>query len=228
MNDLPVQWGDILVIGVLALSGVLAFARGFTKEVLSIGGWLAAGLVTLYVLPLARPFTRQYITEHLMADFVTGLVVFVISLFVFSLLAGAISQRVQDSAVGALDRSLGFLFGVARGIVVLALAYLVMLQFVAPDRHPDWINQARALPSLQWSANLLHDLAPTEIAEGLRRVEDVSQAASEALEGQQAIQDLTKTLQRQQQAPDDSGGETGYKKDQRQELNRVLPNVQAN
>lgn len=224
MNDLPIQPGDILVIAVLGLSGILAFARGFTKEVLSIGGWLAAGLVTLYLLPIARPFTRQYITEHLMADFVTGLVIFVISLFVFSLIAGAISQRVQDSAVGALDRSLGFLFGVARGVVVLALAYLVALQLIgSPERHPDWVNEARALPSLQWSANLLHDLAPREIAANLRRVEDISEAATRALETQQTIQDLTKTLQQT-----DTTGETGYKKEQRQELNRVLPNVQAN
>ena len=70
---------DIIVIAVIALSALFAFARGFVKEALSIGAWLGAGLVTLYGLPLVRPFVRQYIGTPLAADAAAGSALFIVS-----------------------------------------------------------------------------------------------------------------------------------------------------
>src|SRR6266851_9091079 len=115
---------DILVIAVIALSALFAFARGFVKEALSIAAWVGAGLITLYGLPHARPFAQKFIATPMLADVAAGVALFVVSLIVLSLLTSALARRVQDSALSAVDRALGLLFGAFRGVVIACLGFI--------------------------------------------------------------------------------------------------------
>lgn len=236
MDALPVNAFDLVVLGVLALSGVLAFFRGFVHEVLAIAAWVGAALAALYGLPHLRPIAREHIPVSWAADLAAGAALFLVVLLVLSLLTRAVSKRVQNSALGALDRSLGFLFGLARGAVAVALAFLVIawLWPEAEDR-PTWIADARSAPLAENGARMLSSLLP----EGLSDDADRARAAARDAEAQtrQAIE-LKQTLDRlaqpqaapAQPAPTQPAavpsvtapGDQGYAPASRQDLDRLI------
>jgi membrane protein required for colicin V production len=115
---------DIGVAAVLLISAFLAYSRGFVHEVLSIGGWVGAAFTAIYGFPFAKPYAREYIETALFADIAAGAVLFILSLVVLSLITRGISSRVRDSSLNELDRSLGFLYGIARGAILLCLVYI--------------------------------------------------------------------------------------------------------
>ncbi len=139
-------WVDVVVLGVLALSGVLAFARGLVREVLGIGAWVGAAFVTAWAFPLAQPQFRQWFSNPEIADPATVIVVFLASLVALSLVSHWIGALVSLSSLGGLDRTLGLVFGIARGAAVVVFAYIAVGLAIPIDRWPDPVLEARSLP----------------------------------------------------------------------------------
>jgi membrane protein required for colicin V production len=135
-------------------------------EVLSIAGWLGAALVTLWTFGDAKPYLRQYIQMQLLADILTGVGIFVVALVIFSTISHLIARVVKGSALSAVDRSLGFVFGIARGAVLVCLAYLLLTWVFPETRRPPWLENARMLPWVQAGAEYLKSLVPQEALAG--------------------------------------------------------------
>ena len=125
MQNLPINVVDLSVLGILLLSAIFAFARGFVREVLSVIGWVGAGLVSLHGAPELLPYTHRYVSSGFLADAGTYVAVFILALLLFSILSHMISVRVRDSALGAVDRSLGFVYGLglARTLCFICFAW---------------------------------------------------------------------------------------------------------
>ncbi|MEJ0069995.1 MAG: CvpA family protein [Pseudomonadota bacterium] len=140
---------DVAIIGLLLLSALWAFIRGFVRELLGVAAWVGAAFVTLYGFGYAQPYARQLISIDLVADAVTGVVIFVVSLILFSVISGAISSQVRQSSLSAIDRSLGFVFGLLRGAVIVCIAYLLLKWAVPVQDRPSWVMSARALPAIE-------------------------------------------------------------------------------
>jgi len=134
---------DIAVIAVLAVSGVLAFARGFVHEVLSIVGWVGAIFATMYATPLLKPFMLQVIEDEFFASLALGVIIFISTLVILSMLTKSISRKVKDSALGALDRALGLLFGFVRGAIIICLAYIALEWVVPAEEQGPWVRDAK-------------------------------------------------------------------------------------
>ena len=114
---MPITLLDFILIGVMLVSAVLAMVRGFMREVLSIAAWIIAAGATLYAYGKLLPFAKTYFNNDYVA---TGVVVggtFLLTLIVVSIITVKFSDMILDSRVGALDRSLGFLFGLGRGLI---------------------------------------------------------------------------------------------------------------
>ena len=163
MTDLPVNVVDLAVLAVLLISAVFAYARGFIHEVLSIGGWIGAIFATIYGFPYAQPHFRGFIPIQLAADLATGVAIFVVTLFGLSIVIRAISRHIQESSLNVLDRSLGFLFGLLRGAVIVCLAYLGVEFLMAPDEQPKWMRDAKSMPLVQQGADALRGLIPDNL-----------------------------------------------------------------
>ena len=153
---------DIIVIAVVALSALIAFLRGFVREVLTIGSWLGASLVTLYGFPLLQPKFEQWISSKLAADIVCGISLFIGSLIVFSIISHMLARFVRGSALTAVDRSLGLLFGLVRGAILVSLAYMLIFAL-----DPTILRGARTTPMMARGAEMLRDMAPKELANDL-------------------------------------------------------------
>jgi len=166
--ELPpmVNWLDIGIFAVLLASAVFAYFRGLTQEVLSIVGWVGAIFATIYGFPLARPFARQFTEYAIVADFAAGIVLFVVSLTLLSLLTRTVSKRIRESALNAVDRSLGFLFGLLRGALIVLVAYLAFDYIYPMKEQPKFVKEARAMALVKPGAALLARLIPEGFAGG--------------------------------------------------------------
>ena len=227
MSELPINITDLVILVILLISGLLALSRGFVKEVLSIAGWVIAAVAALKLFPLLQPIVRRYIDQTLIADSITAVGIFVVVLTVASFLSSAISRRVRRSEIGILDRSLGFLFGLFRGVVVIALAYLVLAQFLPGKEQPDWLRDARAMPAIEYSAEMLARLAPEDIREGLAGAGELGRKGGQNLDStlNSAI-DAGRAAERLKGAIGgaDKRGESGYTSGSRDDMNRLIQN----
>jgi membrane protein required for colicin V production len=119
---------DIFLIAVMLVSGMLAMVRGLIREVLSIAGWAAAAGAALYAYAKLLPAAKAYFNNDYVAIGVTTAGAFLGTLIVISVITVRISDKILDSRIGALDRTLGFLFTGARpahrrgGVHLLRLA----------------------------------------------------------------------------------------------------------
>ena len=219
MDNLPVNVADIGVGVVLLVSALLAYARGFVHEVLAVGGWIGAIFATFYAFPYAKPLAREYIPMALVADIAAGAVIFVGTLVVLSMLTRAIAKRVKASALNALDRALGFLFGVLRGAVLVCLAYLVLDWMVPREDHPEWVQTAKTLAYVQTGAALLETLVPEEAArKGARAATETEEKARKMLEAQKVFREML--APETKGAP--SGDPPGYGRGERKDMDRLI------
>lgn len=122
---------DGVVAAVIVISAILAYSRGFVREAMSIAGWIAAAIVAFIFAPTAQPLIREipYVGEFIGDSCELGIItafaaVFALALVVVSIFTPLFSSAVQRSAVGGLDAGLGFLFGVARGLLLVVVALI--------------------------------------------------------------------------------------------------------
>lgn len=160
MDGLPIGLVDLGVLVLLLISGLLAFSRGFVHEALAVAGWIGAALAVLFLLPYVSPYLRENIANIWLADGIGAVAIFIVALMLFSLIAHRIAGAVQDSALGPVDRTLGFVFGLVRGAAIVCVAYLIYAWMVPPQDFPPWLREARALPLAQAGGAVLLDLVP--------------------------------------------------------------------
>ncbi len=151
---------DIIIIMILAVSALFAFGKGFVTEVLSLAAWAGAILVTLYGLAWAAGYGREYISPEPLADMITAAVLFFASLVLFKLLGSFIGDRVRMGPIGFLDRSLGALFGLIRGILIVSAGYLLLNVFLSEKRQPDWVQEAKLIRFVSYGAEMLSEIVP--------------------------------------------------------------------
>ena len=155
---------DIAVFGIVLFTGLVAFSLGLVRVVLALLGWIGAAFATLYGFSYARPIARHWISVPILADAAAGAAIFVGTLIILTMISHAIGHRVRGSALSALDRSLGLVFGLGFGAVLACLAYLGLAWAIdlppRLDQQPAWIREARTRPLVEWGANSLRSLAP--------------------------------------------------------------------
>jgi membrane protein required for colicin V production len=216
---------DFAIIGVIALSAVFAFARGFVREALSIVAWVGAALITLYGFAYAYGAIIRFVTTPLLADLIAGAGLFVVSLIVLTILTGYVAGFVNSSALSPIDRTLGLIFGLARGLVLVSLAYLVVdISLPANDR-PGWIKEAKSERFLAKGAEMLRTALPESLQVRTAGVaDDAHRALDRAQDAQRAMRALSSPVA---PLPAKSGQETtpSYKPGDRRDMDRLIENT---
>jgi membrane protein required for colicin V production len=159
---MPITLLDIILIGVMLVSALLAMIRGFMREVLSIASWVIAAVATLYSFTKVVPYAKSYFNNDIVATAVVLGGTFLGTLLIVSIITVRFSDMVLDSRVGALDRTLGFLFGLARGLIIVVVAFL-FFAWLVPDRsQPEWIRSAKSRVVLQGTGDWLISMLPED------------------------------------------------------------------
>ena len=161
---------DIGVIAIVLISAILAMMRGFTREILAIGSWAAAAAAAYYFYPQVTPYLTPYIHKENVAQAAAAAAVFLVALIVVSLVTVRISDMILDSSIGAIDRSLGFLFGAARGFLLAVVAFSLFNWLVAEQQQPAWMKTAKTRPALDMTANRIIAMLPEDVGQQIEAV----------------------------------------------------------
>jgi len=159
---MPIAILDLVLLAVMLISGLLAMVRGFMREILSIGAWGAAALVTLYSYSKLLPTAKTYFNSDTIASIAVVAGVFIGTLIIVSVITVRISDMILDSRIGALDRTLGFLFGLARGLLIVVVAYEFFIWLVPDKQRPDWVVGAKSRTMLDSTGEWLKGLLPDD------------------------------------------------------------------
>ena len=160
--SMSVTFIDCLIVLVVVVSAGYAAWRGFIWETLTIFSWVASSLACLYFGPYIIPLTRSIVGEGWLATFLGYASVFLAVFIPLAFISHRFSQTVKNSPIGPLDRAAGVAFGVVRGLVILALAYMAFTYFVPIRNQPNWLTEARLLPIVQNSADLMLTVVPNQ------------------------------------------------------------------
>ena len=225
LSEFSINFVDLVIMASLLVSGLLALSRGFVKEVLFIAGLVLAAFAALTWFPSVQLFLEHYIGQALIAGSIAFVVIFVSVLTAASYLSSAISRRVRGSEIGILDRSLGFLFGLARGALVIALAYLLLVQFYPALLEEKELRTARAMPAVEYSARFLARLLPKHIGESLDKIGELSSMGVQNFES--SLDNTIKAGKAAEKLKDvtmgtDKHGDSGYTRGSREDMNRLI------
>lgn len=158
---MPITLLDGILVGFTLVSAMLAMVRGFSREVLSIASWVAAAAAAYFFHPIVLPYVQPYIDHAQVQLAVAAAIVFFVALIVVTIITMKIADFIIDSRIGALDRTLGFLYGAARGVLVVAVGLLFFSWLVGPNA-PSWISEAKSLPLLEGVGDWLESILPDD------------------------------------------------------------------
>lgn len=215
---------DIGVIGVIGLSAVFAFARGFVREALSIVAWAGAGFITLYGFNTVYAMVEPMVHNALLSQLIAGFGLFIVSLIVLTIITGFVARAVRASGLSPIDRTLGFVFGLLRGALILSLACL-LLDTVQPTDWPPWLKDARSMPYLQQGADLLRGFLPEALrVKSAAAADEVIQKVNSAAEADKAMRALSNPTAPPATTPNQPAAAPSYKPGDQRELDRLINN----
>ena len=173
---MPITLLDGILVGFALVSAILAMVRGLSRELLSIASWAAAAAAAFFFYPFVLPYVAPYIDNDKIALAASAAIVFLLALIVVTVITMKVADFIIDSRVGALDRTLGFVYGAARGILVIAVA-LMFFNWLVGDNKPEWIAGAKSLPLLESIGAKLQELLPDDPENSiLKRLTDGDEA----------------------------------------------------
>src|ERR1700761_5736834 len=160
---------DCLIVLIIVVSAIYAGWRGFLWETLTIFAWAAAAFACLYFGPYIIPLTRSLVQTEWLASLLAYAAVFLAVFIPMAFMTARFSNSVRHSPIGPLDRAAGVAFGVVRGLVIVGLAYLAFTYFVPIREHPRWLTEARLLPVVQSTSEVLLTVVPDHSRDYLDR-----------------------------------------------------------
>ena len=179
---MPITLLDGILVGFTLVSAMLAMVRGLSREVLSIVSWALAAAAAAFFYKPVMPYVKPYIDNDKIAMGAAAAIVFVVALIVVSVITMKIADWIIDSRVGALDRTLGFLYGAARGILVVAVG-LMFFNWLVGDKAPAWITEAKSRPLLEQIGGYIESLLPEDPENAILNKLKPEQPASPAPDG---------------------------------------------
>ncbi|MGO4449532.1 CvpA family protein [Phyllobacterium sp. TAF24] len=186
---MPITLLDGILLGITLVSAILAMVRGFSREVLSVVSWAAAAAAAYLFYKPVVPFLAPYISNETIAQIAAAGIVFIVTLIIVSVITMKIADFIIDSRIGALDRTLGFLFGAARGVLLVVVAML-FFNWLVTENQPAWVSQAKSKPMIDSLGAKLMSLLPEDPEATLKRLKPGSMTAPDATTAPEPKEDI--------------------------------------
>lgn len=228
---------DIVVLVILLVSAVIAFLRGFIREVLTIFGTLGAfAAAYLFGGPLTPLFANmlgvvdgepvQRLFGILPYDLLaTGLAyasIFIVVIVSLSLLSHFIAESVKSMGLGAIDRTFGFIFGVIRGVFIIGLLYLPIHIFVEQETKDKWFEKSTTHFYIEKTSGLLANFLPDNTSDAVKDAAAEIEDTADAIEKSGDVFEKLKFENMNKAAPADSTNQNGYSDDQRDDMDSLF------
>jgi len=161
-----VIWVDYILLVIITVSALLSLWRGFMKEALSLVSWIAALWVGMLFFHELASVMQDWIDTPTIRNVVAFGLLFVGTLLVGGLVSYLVGQLISRTGLTSTDRILGMIFGIARGVVIVAV--LVMLAGLTTVPQDPWWQESTLLVHFQNIALWLRSFLPADIAERIR------------------------------------------------------------
>jgi membrane protein required for colicin V production len=169
---------DIVVLIAIGLSAIAALSRGFVTELISLAAWVAAWIATKIFFVPVQTWMRTQIESKAGADILAFALIFFGVLIAVRMLANFAGGQVKKSAIGIVDRIMGAVFGAIRGLLIISAVYALFGLLVARDKMPDWIQNAKFKPLVDFAADTV--VSTTKALRGKKGTIDVPPAPGAA------------------------------------------------
>lgn len=236
---------DILVIAVLLISALIAFLRGFIREVLTIAGVVGGLLAAYFGGPLLQPHMRTWLGVQegieperlfgilpfdILADALSYGAIFIVVVIVLSILSHFLAEGAKSVGLGAVDRTLGFVFGIVRGIILLGLLYLPVHLFVDQEAKDSWFDSSKTHFYLEKTANAMAEFIPSDTVEDAEQELGNLEEMSKTRKKLEEINLLKREGEDQEPISKDTGSPSadGYSEDFRQKMDQLFDEKNQN
>ena len=143
---------DVIILVLIFISALFAFFRGFSLELLSISVWIISFFVSYAYGNNLINFFNKIINNILISTAVSYVVAFLIIFVIFSFLTRKFSVFIKDSYVGLIDKSLGFIFGILRGYVIVGLCFF-LFDYFYKGKKLEFIDNSKIIPVIKITNN---------------------------------------------------------------------------
>ncbi len=158
-------WVDYLLVAIISLSALLSLWRGFVREALSLASWILALWVAILFFDSLGRLLARWIDTPSISDVIAFTILFVSAVVLGGLVSLLAGQLVARTGLTATDRALGMVFGMARGVVIVAV--LVLLAGLTAVPQDPWWSQSLLLGHFQDMALWLRSFLPADVAENI-------------------------------------------------------------
>lgn len=244
---------DVVFLVIVGVSALVAIARGVTKELLSIIGWVLAGVSVYYLLPVVDPIMKKYIASEVLSGLVSGMVILIMFCIFWVLAADKISTQIRFSKLSALDRILGFIFGIFRGVVIVILLQIMISSLIPEESQKGVFAESRYFKLAGDAAGPIKGLIPEKWFDdlkakgeslGLGAAKTEEKSEEEKTDGETSVEKINKAADAAGDVLKKSGeelfnklvqpkveGETetkadGYKKDETSDLDKLMDELE--
>lgn len=156
-------WFDIAIIAVIVLSALISLIRGFVKEFISLATWLIAGFIALTYYMVLAELLVPYIESPTISQAVAFAVLFITTLIVGAIINYMVSQLVTKTGLSGTDKTLGVLFGAARGVLIISM--IVLFAGLTPMPEESWWQESILVENFKNIALWIKDLLPQDVGE---------------------------------------------------------------
>ena len=159
---------DVVFLVIVGVSALVAIARGVTKELLSITGWILAAVSVYYLLPVVDPIMQKYIASKVLSNLVSGMVILILFCIFWVLAVDKISTQIRFSKLSSLDRILGFIFGIFRGVIIVILLQTMISSLIPEESQKGVFAESRYFKLAGDAAGPIKSLIPEKWFEDLK------------------------------------------------------------
>lgn len=159
---------DVVFLVIVGVSALVAIARGVTKELLSITGWILAAVSVYYLLPVVDPIMQKYIASKVLSNLVSGMVILILFCIFWVLAVDKISTQIRFSKLSSLDRILGFIFGIFRGVIIIILLQIMISSLIPEESQKGVFAESRYFKLAGDAAGPIKSLIPEKWFEDLK------------------------------------------------------------
>lgn len=158
---------DVIFLILIGLSALVGIARGFTKELLSIVGWLVAAVCVYYLTPIINPIMKNYISSEMLSTLVSGMLILLVVCIFWVLAVDKISSSIRQSKLSPLDRIFGMFFGILRGVIVVVLIEMMIVSVIPEDSKKGVFAESKIFQMAGDIAAPVREMIPEETLDSL-------------------------------------------------------------
>ncbi|MFK7839486.1 MAG: CvpA family protein [Bdellovibrionales bacterium] len=227
---------DILVLIVLLISAGIAFMRGFIREVLTIAGVVGGLAASYYGGPHLKPHMYGWfgieegveperlfdiLPYDILADVLSYAAIFIVVVAILSFVSHSLAEFARKVGLGAVDRSLGFLFGLFRAVVLLGLIYLLPYTFIDKESRDGFMEESKSQIYLEYVAKVMSGFLPENVEE---QANEVLKQGEGALDARKTLEEIDLLKRDEEPAPNESNSDNGdgYNDQFRDKMNQLI------